>query len=133
MKVQLRPQLKLRTAVLAACALLLAWLVISRSLAAYLAEVAPQAALRLNSAQPEALINLAERMLNNSGGANGRVDATDQTRQKDAGNDAGGGAGNEGANSALANRAFAAFDLISQKQSIDLPAVRAAAEAGLRN
>ena len=87
MKVQLRPQLKLRTAVLAACALLLAWLVISRSLAAYLAEVAPQAALRLNSAQPEALTNLADRMLNNSAGANGRTDATNQTPQKDAGTD----------------------------------------------
>ena len=133
MNVKLRPQLKLRTAVVAAGALLLAWLVMSRSLAAYLADVAPQAALRLNAGQPEALTNLAERMLNDSGGTNGRADATDQTPQQDAGTDTGGGAGNEGANSALANRAFAAFDLISQKQSIDLPAVRAAAEAGLRN
>src|SRR6202051_2396874 len=133
MKVQLRPQLKLRTAVLAACALLLAWLVITRSLAAYLAEVAPQAALRLNSAQPEALTNLADRMLNDSAGANGRTDATDQNLQKDAGPDSNGGTANESGNSALANRAFSAFDLIRQKQSIDLPAVRAAAEAGLRN
>src|SRR5580700_8590220 len=134
MKVQLRPHLQLRTAVFAGCALLLAWLVVSRSLAAYLAEVAPQAALRLNSGQPEALTNLADRMLNDTAGTNGRVDATDQASapQKDAGNDSG-GAGNEDRNSALANRAFSAFDLISQKQSIDLPAVRAAAEAGLRN
>jgi hypothetical protein len=135
MKVQLRPHLQLRTAILGACALLLAWLVMSRSLAAYLAEVAPQAALRLNSGQPEALTNLADRMLNDTAGTNGRVDATDQASapQKDAGNDTGGGTGNEDRNSALANRAFSAFDLISQKQSIDLPAVRAAAEAGLRN
>jgi hypothetical protein len=135
MKVQLRPQIKLRTAVLAACALLLAWLVISRSLAAYLAEVAPQAALRLNSGQPEALTNLADRMLNDSAGANGRTDATNQTAapQQDAGADTNGGTGNDSGNSALANRAFSAFDLISQKQSIDLPAVRAAAEAGLRH
>ena len=135
MKVQLRPQLKLRTAVLAACALLLAWLVISRSLAAYLAEVAPQAALRLNSAQPEALTNLADRLFNDTAGVNGRADGTAQTAapQKDAGTDASGGTGNDSGNSALANRAFSAFDLISQKQSIDLPAVRAAAEAGLRN
>jgi hypothetical protein len=135
MKVQLRPQLKLRTAILGACALLLAWLVISRSLAAYLAEVAPQAALRLNSAQPEALTNLADRMLNDSAGANGRTAATNQTAapQQDAGTDTKGGAGNDSGNLALANRAFSAFDLISQKQSIDLPAVRAAAEAGLRN
>jgi hypothetical protein len=135
MKVQLRPHLQLRTAILGACALLLAWLVMSRSLAAYLADVAPQAALRLNSGQPEALTNLADRMLNDTAGTNGRVDATDQASapQKDAGNDTSGGAGNEDRNSALANRAFSAFDLISQKQSIDLPAVRAAAEAGLRN
>jgi hypothetical protein len=135
MKVQLRPHLQLRTAVFAGCALLLAWLVVSRSLAAYLAEVAPQAALRLNAGQPEALTNLADRMLNDSAGADGRADATDQTPapQQDAGTDTSGTADNEGANSALANRAFSAFDLISQKQSIDLPAVRAAAEAGLRN
>src|ERR1700719_1435548 len=113
MKVQLRPHLQLRTAILGACALLLAWLVVSRSLAAYLAEVAPQAALRLNAGQPEALTNLADRMLNDSAGANGRADATDQTPQKDAGTDTSGAAGNEGANSALANRAFSAFDLIS--------------------
>jgi hypothetical protein len=135
MKVQLRPQLKLRTAVLAACALLLVWLVISRSLAAYLAEVAPQAALRLNSAQPEALTNLADRMLNDTAGVNGRSDASipPADPQKDAGTDTNGGTGNDNGNSALANRAFSAFDLISQKQSIDLPAVRAAAEAGLRH
>jgi hypothetical protein len=135
MKVQLRPQLKLRTAVLGACALLLAWLVVSRSLAAYLAEVAPRTALRLNAEQPEALTNLADRMLNDSAGASGRVDATDQSPlpQQDAGTDTSGAAGGEGTNSALANSAFSAFDLISQKQSIDLPAVRAAAEAGLRN
>ncbi len=133
MTIKLRPQLKLRTAVFAGCALLLVWLVLSRSLAAYLAEVAPQAALRLNGGQPEALTNLAEQMLNDSGGTDGRAGATDQTTQKDAGTDASGAAGTEGTNSALANRAFSAFDLISQKQSIDLPAVRAAAEAGLRH
>src|SRR5580698_1996513 len=117
MKVQSRPHLQLRTTVFAGCALLLAWLVMSRSLAAYLAEVAPQAALRLNAGQPEALTNLADRMLNDSG-ADGRVDATDQIAapQQDAGTDMSGAAGNGGTNSALANRAFSAFDLISQKQ-----------------
>jgi hypothetical protein len=135
MTIKLRPQLKLRTAILGACALLLAWLVVSRSLAAYLAEVAPQAALRLNAGQPEALTNLADRMLNDSAGTNGRAGATDRTSapQKDPGTDTAGGAAGAGTNSALASRAFSAFDLISQKQSIDLPAVRAAAEAGLRN
>ena len=131
MKVKLRPQLKLRTAVFAGAALLLAWLVMSRSFAAYLAEAAPEAALRLNAGQPEALTNLADRMLNDSGGTAG-TGGQASAPQKDAGADTGGTA-NVGANSALANRAFSAFDLISQKQSIDLPAVRAFAEAGLRN
>src|SRR5579862_1203650 len=135
MTVNFRPQLKLRTAVFIGCALLLAWLVVSRSFAAYLAEVAPQAALRLNAGQPEALTNLADRMLNDAAGSTGRAGAGDQAAaaQKDPGADTGGGTNNDGANSALANRAFSAFDLISQKQSIDLPAVRAAAEAGLRH
>src|SRR5271156_125628 len=98
MTVKLRPQLKRRTAILGACALLLAWLVVSRSLAAYLAEVAPQAALRLNAGQPEALTNLADRMLNDSAGTNGRAGATDQTSapQKDAGTDTAGGAAGAG-------------------------------------
>jgi hypothetical protein len=131
MNVKLHPQLKLRTAVFIGCALLLAWLVMSRSFAAYLADVAPRAALRLNSRQPEALTNLADRMLDDSGGAGGAGDQA-SAPQKDAGTDTGDSA-NAGANAALANRAFSAFDLISQKHSIDLPAVRAAAEAGLRN
>src|ERR1700733_14485832 len=103
MQVKLRPQLKLRTALLAGCALLLAWLVLSRSLAAYLAEVAPQAALRLNAGQPEALTNLADRMLNDSGGTDARAGATDQGPQKDAGTDTGGGAGSEGPHAAVAH------------------------------
>src|SRR5579864_1391339 len=97
MTIKLRPQLKLRTAVLAACALLLVWLVISRSLAAYLAVVAPQAALRLNSAQPAALTNLADRMLNDTAGADGRSDVSvpPADPQKDAGTDTNAGAGND--------------------------------------
>src|SRR5580693_10812745 len=74
-------------------------------------------------------------MLNDSAGASLRLDATDQPQlpQPNAGTDTSGAPGGQRPNSALANRAFSAFDLISQKQSIDLPAVRAAAEAGLRN
>src|SRR4029077_550294 len=89
MTITLRPQLKLRTAVLGACAALLAWLLILQSLAAYLADVAPQAALRLNAGQPEALTNLADRMLNDTAGTSGRAGATDQAPQQDTGADPG--------------------------------------------
>jgi hypothetical protein len=127
------PRLRLRpkTAILGACALLLAWLVLSTSLAAYFADVAPRTALRLDGSQPQALTNLADQMLND---AAERQPAADQAAapQSDAGNDTGSAANGDSANAALANRAFSAFDLLGQKQSIDLGAVRAAAAAGLR-
>lgn len=53
----------LRSIVLGVSALILTWLVVSRSLTAYLADVAPQAALWLNPGQPVALLNLADRAL----------------------------------------------------------------------
>lgn len=59
-----RPRMQPRTVILTACAALLAWLVVTRSLAAYLAEAAPQSALWLSPRQPEALLNLADRSLN---------------------------------------------------------------------
>ena len=59
-----RPRLSFRTLIFAACAALLAWLVVSRSLAAYLADAAPNMALWLSPGQPDALVNLADRSLN---------------------------------------------------------------------
>jgi tetratricopeptide (TPR) repeat protein len=59
-----RPRLSFRTLIFAACAVLLAWLVVSRSLAAYLADAAPNMALWLSPGQPDALVNLADRSLN---------------------------------------------------------------------
>ena len=53
----------LRTIALGALALGLAWLVISKSLVAYLALAAPEQALWLDAADPEALAGLAERHL----------------------------------------------------------------------
>ena len=48
-----------------ACGLVLVWLVLSRSLSAFLADTQPQAALWLDSSQPEALTNLADQALTN--------------------------------------------------------------------
>src|SRR5580693_5466442 len=70
MKIQARPQFKSRAIVLGIAGALLAWLVVSRSLAAYLADVAPQAALWLDPQQPQALVNLADRSVNASVGTN---------------------------------------------------------------
>jgi len=54
-----------RTAVLVGSAVVLAWLVVSRSVGAYLADASPQAALWLDSGQPEALVTLAEQAIIN--------------------------------------------------------------------
>ncbi len=51
---------------LALLGLLLVWQVVTRSFAAYLADAAPEAALRLDAAHPAALLNLAGRKLNES-------------------------------------------------------------------
>ena len=61
-----RARLNSRTLLLGGCALVLAWLVVSRSVAAYLVDTAPNTALWLNPGQPDALINLADRSLNAS-------------------------------------------------------------------
>ena len=50
----------LRAAIFAALATVLVWQVISRSLAAYFAERAPEAALTLRASYPKALLHLAE-------------------------------------------------------------------------
>jgi tetratricopeptide (TPR) repeat protein len=57
-------QSRRRTFMLVVAAAILTWLVISRSLAVYFADAAPNAALWLDSQQPEALINLADHALN---------------------------------------------------------------------
>jgi hypothetical protein len=66
MKAKAPPQLRLRTTIFVGLALILAWLVVSRSVAAYLADAAPHAALWLSPRQPEALVTLADRSLNSS-------------------------------------------------------------------
>jgi hypothetical protein len=66
MKTMALTHLRLRTILLGGAAAILTWLVISRSLAAYLADVSPQAALWVDSQQPQALVNLADRSLNPS-------------------------------------------------------------------
>jgi tetratricopeptide (TPR) repeat protein len=54
---------RVRALVFTAVGIILLWLVLSRSLAAFLADTAPQAALWFDSRKPEALVNLADRAL----------------------------------------------------------------------
>ena len=52
--------------ILAPLAAFLVWEVITRSLAAYLADASPEAAIRLWSTNPTALVNLADLRLNSA-------------------------------------------------------------------
>lgn len=56
--------IRLRTLIVGACGLVLAWLVVSKSLAAYFADSAPRVALFINPQEPGALVNLADLALN---------------------------------------------------------------------
>jgi len=55
---------RLRSVVFAVLGIALAWEIFSRSLVAYLAEVAPEAALIVRANDPTALVNITERRLN---------------------------------------------------------------------
>ena len=126
------------------------WLVISRSLAAYLADIAPQTAVWLNPRQPEALINLASRSLYASAPAlMSGTGGADQTSQNPKPDNFGSAAvpdpnalgdapkGDDAAASKKTNDAEASqnlkntFESVGQNPSIDLAAVRAWAELTL--
>lgn len=66
MSIQASRSWRWRAMLLALLGLLLVWQVVTRSLAAYLADAAPEAALRLDAAHPVALLALAGRKLNES-------------------------------------------------------------------
>lgn len=114
------PPLRTRTITLAACGLILTGLIVTRSLAAYLADVAPEMALRLNPWQPRALVNLAERMLTPSP----TPAAADADQSPPVANGI-------AASSPPPNNAFSAFELVGQRHTIDLPKVREWATAAL--
>jgi hypothetical protein len=65
-----------RTLIWSALAAVLVWLIASRSLVAYLADVAPEAALQLDPTNPRALLNMVESYLEVSIGADGRAFTT---------------------------------------------------------
>src|SRR5690348_320923 len=75
-------RLSSRTAIFVACGLILAWLVLSRSLAAFLADTQPGAALWLDSRQPDALISLADQALTPSGATQAASTGSEQATEE---------------------------------------------------
>jgi hypothetical protein len=113
-----------RTIIFIVTGVVLTWLVVSRSLAAFLADAAPQASLWFDSGQPEALVNLADRAVNNpvatvesSGSADGATprpeDAIERPRQ-----------GLARATKYIQDLgyAFSAFESLGRNQSMSRPA-----------
>jgi hypothetical protein len=97
----------------------LVWLVVTHSFAAYLANLAPQAALWLNRTEPEALVKLADESINGSAKAapplaaamSRSTEKAGQTSDKQVTTDL------KGPSQEL--------DLVKQNPSIDLPKIRA--------
>jgi hypothetical protein len=131
-----KAQFGTRPVIVALAAAILTWLVVSRSLGAFFADVAPRAALWLDPRQPEALINLADRALDTAALPsmnNAPGDGTPQRSEKasDSKHASGGGNGK-------LDRAFSAFEAFGRNQSVSRPlppenepAVRAWASAAL--
>jgi hypothetical protein len=112
---------RLRMTGIVLCGVVLAWLVLSRSLASYLAGGAPQTALWLNPREPTALLTLADRAINlppdqsalATGGAAQAAPPADASRPQ------------------RPERDFTEFGMVDPKAGIDLPAVRGFAEAAM--
>jgi hypothetical protein len=141
MRSKARPRLQLRTIILAACAALWTWLVVTRSVAAYLADAAPQSALWLSPGQPEALLNLADRALNaarsesvSSGDVDGSEKTDPQASVPNQSPEQSSGPGNLAAAAKTVgdSRDFSnAFAVVDQNPSVDLPTLRAAVISAL--
>jgi hypothetical protein len=147
MKIQARPRFKSRTVLLGIVGAILVWLVVSRSLAAYLANIAPQTALWLDPQQSQALVNLADRSVNASVSTNalnaedrdqvpdnadpGDLSATSAPGAGLADQIAGGGTGIKDSGDDNLRNLDRAFEMANSNRSIDLAAVRAWAESAL--
>ena len=112
-----------RTFALAVAAVILTWLVVSRSLVAFLADAAPQAALWLDPRQPEALVNRADQAISTAGAAPASTGAADETSPRpdgppDSTQNASGKVTGDIRNFA---HAFSAFETIGRNQSASRP------------
>jgi tetratricopeptide (TPR) repeat protein len=99
-----------RTVVLAVAAVILTWLVVSRSFVAFLADAAPRAALWLDGRQPEALVNVADQALITADAARLAGNADQSARRPD-----------DASDTKNLDRAFSAFETIGRNQSMSRP------------
>jgi tetratricopeptide (TPR) repeat protein len=121
MKSRAQPSRRRRTIILASGAALLGWLVISRSVAAYLADVAPRSALWLNPGEAAALVTLADRSVNPPEKAASLLSEAPPHEQKQTA-------------AAPAPESFdpsQAFNIVEQGASIDVPKIRTWAAAAV--
>jgi hypothetical protein len=136
---------RLRTVVLASAAAILIWLVVAHSLVLYLADAAPKAALWFDAQQPEALINVADQLLNAHNAAPDGAAAGQGPQEPSAGAADSGAtepdqtsgappasapaiAAPQPSNSTKVNSAFESF---GQYQTVDLAAIREKATTAL--
>jgi hypothetical protein len=117
MSVSSQPHRRARAVGFAIAAIALAWLVLARSFAAYLADGAPQAALWLNPHEPTALLNLADTAIN--------------APQRRTPRDGAAPVAQPAGTSAGQPRDFSEFGMVDAKAAVDLPAVHGWAEAAL--
>ncbi|MFZ3310961.1 MAG: hypothetical protein WA280_16490 [Xanthobacteraceae bacterium] len=115
MKISSHFQVSWRSLALIGAAVILTWLVVSRSVTAYLADAAPSLALWINPGQPEALVNLADQAFKRAAAGQDisqvseSVSRPHQSRSEDA------------ATNGTVNRAFSRFESIGPDRSISRP------------
>ena len=137
---------RLRTVVLASAAAILIWLVVAHSLVLYLADAAPKAALWFDAQQPQALINVADQLLNAHTAPPGSAAAGQGLQEPSAGATDSGTTAAEQTSAAPSGQASApalaaprssnsakvssAFESFGQYQTVDLTAIREKAAGG---
>jgi len=106
-----------RKIVLAASFVVLAWLVVTHSLAAYIAGLAPQVALWLNPGEPEALVKVAEQSISRFANAArplvGAMIRSAETRSRASNNE-----------TADVRRSSQELEIAKRNSGIDLPKIR---------
>lgn len=124
MKLKKLPALSGRTLLFISSGVILTWLVLSQSFAAFLADNAPNAALWLHPQQPEALVVLADRALRGAATANLGAEPLGETPDEpDSKIENDKRKGGDVARKALRSidRAFQSFETLGNNQSISRP------------
>jgi len=121
-------------------AVILTWLVLSRTLVAYLAEAAPTVAWWIDPGQPQALVNLADQAFEQAATGQDIPEASDRQSRQGTSTSAGAPSAMATISSGTVDRAFSRFESIGANRSISRPLppdnaamVRGWAESAIRN